>query len=183
MFTTNGVEVKVNESTSNNYIQPGIVIASIASIDTHTSAQGNVGLRLNFIDENGGIGEKVYYVTDKEVTKTIMIEKVIAIAIALGVKDQIDNIKSPNLKEYAMELNDILTNKPARFKFTGKQLQGKNGLWWKADLAFFDFVESLSVEPSKLKFNANNARDMIYLETVATSSENTTGAVSPGTDW
>jgi hypothetical protein len=180
MFTTNGVEVKVNESASNNYIQPGIVTASIASIDTHTSAQGNVGLRLNFVDENGATAEKVYYVTDKEVTKTIMIEKVIGIAVALGVKEQVDNIKSPNLKEYAMELNDILTGKPARFKFTGKQVQGKNGLWWKADLAFFDFVESLSVEPSNLKFNASNTRDMTYLEEAPATTENNSAS---GTDW
>ena len=180
MFTTNGVEVKVNESASNNYIQPGIVTASIASVDTHTSAQNNVGLRLNFVDESGATGEKVYYVTDKEVTKTIMIEKVIAIAIALGVKEQVDNIKSPNLKEYAMELNDLLTGKPARFKFTGKQVLGKNGPWWKADLAFFDFVESLSVEPSNLKFNPTNPRDMIYLEQAPATTENI-GAT--GTDW
>lgn len=69
---------------------------------------------------------------------------------------------SANLSQFAINLNKLLAGKRLRIKFSGKEIAGKDGKqnWFKAVISGMNFAESLSTNPTKLKFDPNNQYDV-----------------------
>jgi len=182
-FKTSGVEVSENTFES-PYISYGINEVRISSVDYLESAQNTPGIRFNFetlevypqLDNSPKTTNHVYYLKT-EINNKIFIERVILMANALGIRQELDSLGEENLsmKDYVSGLNDIFAGKEARIKFKGKEVAGKEGKnnWFKAELSMDKrFIESIDVplEQSKLTFDENNKYDVDKLEKLDTNS-------------
>ena len=106
----------------------------------------------------------------------------------LGLREDVDSIDITNAEEYVRALSPIFQNKAARWKFAGEEILGKEGKqnWTKAGLAGYGFIETLTTNPSKLKFDENNKFDMKRLPAadseIPASNGTATAAVSSNSD-
>ncbi len=81
------------------------------------------------------------------------------IADALGVREKLDAIKSTSLEEYVEAINKVITGKFARFIVACVQEYNaeKGKTYNKLSFPRYNFVESLSVNPTKLVFDKDKS--------------------------
>jgi len=187
MITTKGVENNSgNEKRVSKFISPGIGEYKISGIVGVTSnSKGTPGIKLLFesrpleaLDGEPQTAEADLWLS--EGAKPYTLSRLTDIANAYGVKEQLDSIEAPTHDAYAEAIYPIIGNKFARYKFTGEEIEGEKGNWFKAVLPLRYFVESLDVteESSRLKFDPSNEYDMVKLpspdmdEMIENSTEN-----------
>lgn len=183
MFGTEGHVVKEKVSVS-AFLKPGIHEAKIANIEFIESRGGTPGVKFMFEgapnpegfvhpqgEYKGSTAETTYWLSPKawKFTK----DRLIIMADKLGVRAQLDAVNGADAQEYTNGIIPIFAGKAGRFKFAGKEIEGKAGddgnkkpNWFKAELAGFGFVEAISTTPSTLKFDETNDWDMQRLPAV-----------------
>ena len=168
MITTEGTEEE--KEMVSKFIEPGISECKIASMEYTTSQRGTEGIKIIFnshdvkeLDNSPRTAETPLWFSENG--KKYALQKLIAFSKALGVREQLDGIKAPDYTEYAKAVMPIIGNKFFRMKLIGKEIAGNKGNWWKAEVPFNNFVESLNIptEKSRLTFDVNNQYDMVKL--------------------
>jgi hypothetical protein len=168
MITTEGTEEE--KGRVSKFIEPGISECKIASMEYTTSQKGTEGIKMIFnshpvkeLDNDPRTAETTLWFS--EAGKKYALQKLVAFATALGVREQLDGIKAPDYTAYAKAIMPIIGNKFFRMKFIGKEIAGNKGNWWKAEVPFRSFVEGLTIptENSKLTYDVNNEYDMVKL--------------------
>lgn len=185
MITTEGTEEE--KGMVSKFIEPGISECKITSMEHTVSQRGTEGIKIIFsshpvaeLDNEARTVDTTLWFSENG--KKYALQKLIAFAKALGVKEQLDGIKAPDYPEYAKAIMPIIGNKFFRMKFQGKEIAGNKGNWWKAEVPFKGFVESLNipVENSKLTFDKNNQYDMVALPKADMEDMATTNTVDAG---
>ena len=186
MFGTQGHVVEEKTSVS-AFLKPGIHEVKIANIEYLESRGGTPGVKLTFEgapnpagfvhptgNYAGSTAETTYWLSPKAWNFTK--DRLIIMADKLGVREALDAVNGSSAEEYVNGISPIFIGKSARFKFAGKEIEGKDDKpnWFKAELAGFGFVEALSTSPSTLKFDETNEWDMRRLP--AAVVEDTTGS-------
>jgi hypothetical protein len=173
-FNTSGHSVEEKEYVS-AFMKPGIHIARIQKIEYKKSNGGTEGINivmegapLDSLEGKGQTAETTYWLSTKAWPFTK--DRLVIMADKLGVREAFDAAGNTDSTEaYAGALNGVFAGKSARWKFAGKEIEGKVGEdgqkknnWFKSELAAFNFCEPLSVleADSKLKFDETNKYDM-----------------------
>jgi hypothetical protein len=173
-FNTSGHSVEEKEYVS-AFMKPGIHTAKIQKIEYMKSNGGTEGIKITFegapmadLDGKGQTAETTLWLSAKAWPFTR--DRLVIMADKLGVRDAFDAAGDADSTEaYAMAVNGVFAGKAGRWKFAGKEIEGKVGEdgqkknnWVKSELAAFNFCEPLSVldAESKLKFDENNKYDM-----------------------
>ena len=185
-----------------NFLSPGIHEAKIQKIEYFEAATGTPGMKITHEGKpsvEGGVGqtaETKWWLSpkawdnngDENPPNWTTKAKVVIMADKLGLREDVDSIDITNAEEYVRALSPIFQNKAARWKFAGEEILGKEGKqnWTKAGLAGYGFIETLTTNPSKLKFDENNKFDMKRLPAadseIPASNGTATAAVSSNSD-
>ena len=165
MYSTKDTEEKVFES---KFIEPGVHVVKIVGIKGEEPEGYSPRLMFGFTTQDGKAAEAVFYMSEKAVGRSL--EKVKHLATKCIKTEDLDKVEAESLEDYASQLNKILKNKVLRVKFTGEEIEGKEGKnnWDKATIGLPPFAEAtkegaeytpVSEEDSKLTFNRNNKYD------------------------
>ena len=183
MFNTSDVVVEQPKEYVSKYITPGITDASIVSLEEYVTPQDKKGLRFSFMrmTEDGveQTSEATRWMDDSKLGASKTLADLVQIAEALGKRNELDEAAkaSNSVSELASNVFKIIGNQRLRFKFSGKEVAGKDGKsnWFKSELSFYGFVESLAIPEteSKLKFDTNNSYDMKKLSVTASAGVET----------
>lgn len=179
MFGTEGHVVEERGERVSAFLTPGIHEARIASVEFMESRGGTPGIKFTFEGKphggdfahpagpqfKGSTAENTYWLSPKAWGYTK--EKLIVMADKLGKRAELDAAKGTDAKSYTEAIAPLFIGLTARWKFAGQEIEGKVGEdgtkkpnWFKAELAGFGFVETISTSPSKLKFDEDNKYDM-----------------------
>ena len=182
-FSTQGFVETKPEGFVKKFISPGIEVATIKSVELVTAATtGNKGVKLvletapeEALEGKGRTADVIFYLSESAWPHTK--RRISNIADALKVREKVDAIKTDSEEVYVKEIAKLFTGKKANWKFAGKEIPGKEGKqsWWKAEVAFFDFVESVGTTPSTLRFDKD--RDMTRLPKAEIETADTAGAL------
>jgi len=169
-FTTKGIEEKVFES---KYITPGINEVTIAGITSNESGTPYVEFNFVSMKNNNQTASIKFYLSDAASKRSL--EKIKHIATKVVSESDIDNVQATSITDYSTKLSNLLVGKSLRIKFSGETVAGKEGKgnWIKATIGLPTFAESLTVNPTKLKFDPNNQYDMKPLPAVTNVSSST----------
>lgn len=187
MFGTRGHEE--SKGATSNFIAPGISEVVITAINLpDVSYTGSPYLEMVFTDGTGKNAPIRFYMNPeiregaKKSALDISMSKIKHIATKVVTEAQIDAVTGNNINEYAMNLSKLLINKKIRMKFVGTEVKGKDGKqnWFKAELGFAPFAESMATVPSKLTFDINGRFDMKRIP--ANANGTFSPAQSVGTD-
>lgn len=187
MYSTKDTEEKVFES---KFIEPGVHVVKIVGVKGEEPEGYSPRLMFGFTTQEGKTAEAVFYMSEKAVGRSL--EKVKHLATKCIKADKLDKIEAESLEDYASQLNKVLKNKVLRVKFTGEEIEGKEGKnnWDKANIGLPPFAEAtkdgaeyepVSEEDSKLKFDRNNKYDYKPLP-VADFESNGNGVASSEDD-
>ena len=167
MFSTKGVT-----DNGGKYIPYGIhnvEITGVTSKEAEGSASASVFIEFREKDGTKTLSERLPF-SDKATVYSL--RKIKHITTKVVTEAEIDaataNVKS--VGEMAKVLNKILTGKSLTVKFNGKEVAGSNGKsnWYKAQLGFPPFAETIGTNPSTLKFDA--LKDIKRLDGSASSA-------------
>lgn len=172
----NSSEVKSEKQFVGKYINVGIQDLKINSIEVKTSAAGDKKQvtfnvegpevkDLGFEAVEGAKGpvgrvKTMYLSSEGQKAITAMFAR---IADAIGTREELNKVNAATLEEYVEAANKILTGKFAKFNVGGEEyINPKQKISvnlhfivnYKAEI--FNFVESLGMVTSKLKFDPTN---------------------------
>ena len=177
MFNTSGIEEKVFES---KYITPGISDVTISGIEGSNGDGKSPYVMFNFTKMNTTQTASIKFFLSEAASKRSL-EKIKHIATKVVTEEAINAVSGNDAATYAQNLSKLLVGKSLRIKFSGEEVQGKDGKnnWYKATIGLPSFAEKLGTTPSKLKFDANNNYDMKKLP-VATDMSSIGGVNGSG---
>jgi len=169
MYTTAGTEEK---EFVNKYIEPGVHRVRIIGISGTEPESGSPYLQIDFENAKEQTANIRFYMSEK--AKKMSTEKIIHLFSRMVTKKELDKMKAESLEDYGSKLDSLLGGKSCRVKFTGEEVDGNKGNWWKAGIGFQPFAEAtkegaeyepLSDEDSKLVLDKTNKYDWKPLPT------------------
>lgn len=169
MYTTAGTAEKTFVS---KYIEPGVHEVKIVAIEGVDSETGASYVQISFEDSDEKTAQIRFYMSEKAIARSL--EKIKHLATKMVTEAKVDKIKADNLEDYGSKLDTLLGGKSCRVKFTGEEVDGNNGNWWKAGIGLPTFAEAInkgaehdpvSEEDSKLALNKSNKYDWKPLPT------------------
>ena len=155
-----------------SFIKPGINDnLSVTDMEERKAQTGNVGITFKFsgpameeLEGKSQTGETTLWFGDTSIDSSIA--RISDMAKAAGVKDAVDAIEAPDAAAYIAavlaNVKPLLVNKPMRLKMQGVEIEGEKGNWFKAELPWKYFAESMdvSLEDTRLRFDSNSQYDM-----------------------
>lgn len=192
-FGTEGHEVEEKVFVS-KFLEPGIHVCKIQKVEYQASSQKGTpgmvivleGKPMEDLEGKGQTAETNWWLSEKAWPYTK--DRVTILADKLGVRANLDAIKSDSAEEYANALNGIFAGKAGRFKLAGAEIAGKfdedKGVqkknWFKGEIAGYGFVEPLSIKASesKLTFDKSDPYDMKMLPAADTEAAAAPAATS-----
>ena len=180
MYSTRDTEEKVFES---KYLAPGIHKVKITEISGHAPEGRSPYLELKFANSEQKTAEVKFYMSEKAMPRSL--EKLTHIGTKCVTRETMDSISADSLEDYGKKLENTLKGKVLRIKFTGEEIEGKEGKgnWWKANIGLPRFAEAckegaeyeaVDDDNTALTFDESNNYDMKRL-VVADVEEDTTG--------
>tara|TARA_R110001599_G_scaffold92398_2_gene241979 strand:+ start:529 stop:1095 length:567 start_codon:yes stop_codon:yes gene_type:complete len=169
MYTTAGTEEKEFVS---KYIEPGVHIVKITGMLGAEPESGAPYLQIDFENAKEQTANIRFYMSEK--AKEMSTKKIIHLFSRMVTKKELDKIKAKSLEDYGSKLNTLFSEKSCRVKFTGEEVDGNKGTWWKAGIGLPTFAEAtsegaehapISNDNSKLFLNKENKYDWKPLPT------------------
>jgi hypothetical protein len=163
MYSTKGT---TETQFVSKYIEPGIHRVRINSIEGQEPEGRSPYIQITFEDKDSKTADIRFYMSEKAMPKSL--EKIKHIGTKLVTEDELDGINADNLAGYGAALNKLLAGKGCRIKFTGEEVDGEKGRWWKAGIGLPTFAEAtkegaqyepVSDEDSRLTFDKTNQYD------------------------
>lgn len=169
MYTTAGTAERTFVS---KYIEPGVHRVRIAGIEGVDSETGASYVQITFEDADEKTAQIRFYMSERAMARSI--QKIKHLATKMVTEEKIDAIEADNLEDYGSALDTLLGGKSCRVKFTGEEVDGNKGSWWKAGIGLPTFAEAtkkgaeydpVSDEDTKLVLDKTNKYDWKPLPT------------------
>lgn len=169
MYTTAGTEEKEFVS---KYIEPGVHRIRIVGISGTEPESGSPYLQIDFENAKEQTANIRFYMSERAIDMSK--RKLNHLATKMVTKEKLDKVKAESLEDYGSKLDSLLGGKSCRVKFTGEEVDGNKGNWWKAGIGLPTFAEAtkegaeyepLSDEDSKLFLDKTNKYDWKPLPT------------------
>jgi hypothetical protein len=159
MFSTKNVEE--SNGLVSKYIKPGIGEYKVQKTEVVTSQAGTKGIRLSIesrplADLNNEPQTGDFTIWFSENSMKMGLQQIVELGKANGFnKEYLDGIEAPSIEEYCAKITPFMTKEFIRIKFRGEEIMNNNNgkIWQKATLPIYSFAESLSTNPSKLKYD------------------------------
>lgn len=171
-------ELDMPENVS-NYLSPGIVEATIQSLEYFQSSGGTEGIKITLVGDSpttnyvhpegysGPICQTTWWMSEKAWPYTGQRLAYLGKQLLDNGREPVDYIteNSSSASEIATQLNTLFANQRGRFVLNGKEVQNANTgrTFIKAEIAGFNFVERTDVTESKLRWSEE--KNVIRLET------------------
>lgn len=155
MFTTKGVS-----DSGSKYISYGVQEVTITGVGSkEAEGQSSPSVYVDFKELRGDKVLNVRFAFSEKAAKYSLrkLKHLLTKVVTEKEVAEFDNREFTSVTELAKAFDEKLKNKSLRIKFNGKEVAATEGKsnWWKAQLGFPPFAETLATNPSTLTFDKN----------------------------